>query len=219
MRNEALAARRELQAHTRFVTGVTASAPSYKAIDSLGNKEWVVDVYLGPLTDGTNIVKDVIVASTARQTVAKARLPVLLDRSMQGKFTVIGRADTMPAGAQMPEGSILEGNYHRIEYNLAELRTGFIADITYVDEKWGDKVWGDGRPWKDVIGFDAFGNQVLGNDLDPGTIPPQLGLVPATTTTTRHVLLTKRGWGGPDPLRWGLDRWGEPLQKLIENVT
>src|SRR5579871_6972122 len=153
MRNEALAARRELRAHTRFITGVTASAPVYKAVDSLGNKEWVVDVYLGPLDQiGANIVKDVIVASTARQTVAKARLPILLERSKQGKYTVIGRADTMPSGAQMPEGSILEPTYHRNEYNLADLGVSFIADITYEVEPWGVKVWDDGKPWQDIRG-------------------------------------------------------------------
>lgn len=218
MRNEALSARRELQAHRRFVTGVTASTPAYKAIDGVGNKEWVVDVYIGAdAGSGTNIVKDVIVASTARQIVAKMRLPVLLERSKQGKYTVVGRADTMPAGAQMPEGSILEPTYHRNEYNLAELGTQFIADISYAVEKWGDKVWGDGGPWQDIRGVDAFGNLVLGNSLDPEDIPDQLSLTPISKKKTRHVLITVRPWGNvTDGLRWGVDAWGATLQKVIE---
>jgi len=221
MRNVANAARLELQFHTRFVTGLTASPPRYKDVDGLGNKEWVVDVFLGVGEgDVTNILKDVLIASTARQLVAKVRQPVMLDRSKQGKYTVVGRADTLPAGAQMPEGSILEPTYHRIEYNLAELSTQFIADITYTHEKWGDKVWGDGRPWKEVKGFDAFGNQVIGSDLAPEDAPELYALTPSVTTTTRHVILTKRGWGsGPDGLRWGTDEWGAPLQKLVENES
>ncbi len=219
MRNVAFAARRELQAHTRFVTGLTASAPRYKAVDGLGNKEWVVDVYIGAGEgENLNVLRDVLIASTARQLIAKVRQPILMDRSKQGKYTVIGRSDTLPAGAQMPEGSILEPTYHRIEYNLAELGTGFIADITYKHEAWGQKIWGDGRPWKDVQGFDAFGNQVIGWDLEAGDTPPLLDLEPSVRTTTRHVLITKRGWGsGPDGLRWGTDEWGASLQKLIEN--
>lgn len=219
MRNEALAARRELQAHTRFVTGLTASNPKYKDVDGLGNKEWVVDVYLGMSEgDNLNIIADVLIASTARQLVAKVRQPILMERSKQGKYTVIGRADTMPAGTQMPEGTILEANYHRIEYNLAELGTRFIADITYKHEAWGEKIWGDGGPWKEIQGFDAFGNQVIGSDLAFGEAPEIFALAPSTRTVTRHVLITKRSWGaGPDGLRWGVDEWGASLQKLITN--
>lgn len=220
MKNEAYAARRELRAHRRFVTGVTASLPLYKVIDGIGNKEWVVDVYLGPLQEtDINVLHDVLLASTARQTVAKIRQPVLMERSKQGKYTVVGRSDTMPAGAQMPEGSVLEPTYHRIEYNLAELGTEFIADITYTHERWGEKVWGDGKPWKEIRGYDAFGNQVIGSDLAPEDAPALLSTTPFTTTKTRHVILTKRGWGGADPLRWGTDPWGAALQKFVELET
>ncbi len=219
MRNVALAARQEIQAHRRFDTGLTASVPRYKAVDGAGNKEWVVDVFLGPAdTDNLPIIKDVLIASTARSLIAKVRQPILLERSKQGKYTVVGRSDTMPAGAQMPEGSILEATYHRSEYNLAELGTRFIADISYYAEQWGSKVWGDGGPWKETKGFDAFGNQVIGSELAPGEAPELLALTPSTRTVTRHVLVSKRTWGsGTDPLRWGTDEWGASLQKLIEN--
>ncbi len=219
MRNEALSSRRELQSHRRFVTGVTASAPAYKEIDSLGNKEWVVDVFLGPQeANPLNILKDILVASTARQTVAKVRQPVLLERSKQGKYTVIGRADTMPAGVQMPEGSVLEPTYHRNEYNLAELGTAFIADITYRFERWGEKAWGDGLPWQEVKGYDAFGNQVVGSELPAELAPAIYSPTPVATTITRHVLVTVRSWGGPaeSGLRWGTDSWGESLHTLVE---
>ena len=217
MRNEALSARRELQSHRRFVSGMTATPPTYKAVDGLGNKEWVVDVYLGfQEANPLNILKDVLVASTARQTVAKERQPVLLERSKQGKYTVVGRSDTMPAGAMMPDGSILEPTYHRNEYNLAELRTAFIADVSYELEAWGDKEWGDGGPWQEIRGFDAFGNQVVGSDLDPEDAPDLFSPTPITKTKTRHVLTSQRGWGGADPLRWGTDEWGASLQKIVE---
>ena len=105
MSNAPYSARQEIHHQRRFVTGMTASPPAYKIVDGSGHKEWVVDVYLGPQIDNPlNIVKDVLVASIARQIVTKLRQPVLLERSKQGRYIVIGRSDTMPAGAQMPEG-------------------------------------------------------------------------------------------------------------------
>lgn len=218
MRNIATAARLELESHRRFVSGVTASKPAYKAIDAVNNMGWVVDVYLGPIFDvNAAIIKDVLIASTARSLVADVRQPVLLDRSKQGKYTVIGRADTMPAGAQMPEGSILEPTYHRNEFNLSELKSLFIADLKFFKEPWGRKTWGDGKPWQQINAIDAFGNQVIGLDAhgDPVDTPARLSLTPIKTTVTRHVIIAKRGWGGADPLRWGTDPWGASLQKIV----
>lgn len=219
MRNLAQIGRRELVAHRRFVTGVTATVPAYKEVDAAGNKEWVVDVYIGPLdVQEPNIVRDVPIAPYARQVVGDIRQPVLLERSKQGRYTLVGRAKTLPAGAQTPEGSILEPTYHRIEYNLAELRSRFIADLTYELETWGHKVWGaTGKAWQDVKGYDAFGNQVMGDGAEDA--PAQLALAPVKVTTTRHYVLTLRAWGIPASqggFRWGIDAWGAGYQKLVE---
>jgi len=220
MSNLALYGRRELWAHRRFVTGVTASSPIYKEVDTVGNKEWVVDVYIGPLDHvGMNVVRDCPVTPYARQVVGDIRQPVLLERSKQGRYTVVGRAKTMPAGAQTPEGSILEPTYHRREYNLAELKALFIPDISYSVEKWGDKLWGDGGPWQDISGTDAFGNVILGADVDPEDVPAAYDLTPSVRTVTRHVLIIRKGWGGSDPLIWGTDPWGASIQKVIENES
>jgi hypothetical protein len=219
--NVALFGRRELQAHRRFVTGVTASVPTYKEVDSLGNKEWVVDVYIGPLDHvGANIVKDVPISPFARQLVGDVRQPVLLERSKQGRYTLVGRSKTMPAGAQMPEGSILEAHYRRNEFNLTELGIRFIADLTYELEAWGEKPWGQvDKPWQDIRAWDAFGNQVMGGDVDPDDVPPLLNTNPISRTTTRHVVIVRKGWGGADALVWGTDPWGATMQKIVELET
>ncbi len=217
-KNVALFGRRELQAHRRFVTGLTASRPTYKEVDPAGNKEWVVDVYIGPLDNvELNIIRDVPVSPYARQVVGDIRQPVLLERSKQGRYTLVGRAKHAPAGAQMPEGSILEPTYHRVEYNLAELNTRFIADVTYKLEGWGEKTWNDGGPWQAVDGVDAFGNVVVGEDAeDP---PALLAIAPAVVTTTRHTILTLRAWnipGNQGGFRWGIDSWNASYQKVVE---
>jgi len=217
MKNAPVSARRELQAHRRFVTGMTASSPRYQEVDTVGNKEWVVDVYIGP-QDGNpiNIIRDVLVTSTARSLVSKLGQPVLLERSKQGKYTVVGRSHTMPSGAQLPEGSPLDGHYHRNEFNFSSLKTQFIPDLTFELEVWGDKaVWGGGDPWQDVRGFDAFGNQVLGVDaVDP---PNLLSIDPIESKKVRHISISKKRWGGTDsPLIWSSDKWAEPLYTVVE---
>lgn len=220
MKNIAQIGRRELVAHRRFVTGVTATVPAYKAIDPVGNKEWVADVFIGPLDVAEpNIARDVPIAPYARQVVGDIRQPVLLERSKQGRYTVVGRAKTLPAGAQMPEGSILEPTYHRIEHNLSQLRVSHIADLDWELEGWGEKVWDDGEPWQRVTAVDAFGNLVMGEGIEPGDVPPQLAPAGTVVTTTRHYLLTLRTWGNPTVeggFRWGVDAWNSGYQKLIE---
>ncbi|MGH9462435.1 MAG: hypothetical protein ACRD1X_14555 [Vicinamibacteria bacterium] len=222
MRNLAQFGRRELVAHRRFVTGVTASAPAYKEVDPLGNKEWVVDVYIGPLEEvELNIVRDVPIAPYARQVVGDLRQPVLLERSKQGRYTLVGRAKTMPSGAQMPEGSILEPTYHRIEFNLAELRTTFVADLTYELEGWDEKIWDDGEPWQRITGTDAFGNLVVGPDVDPEDAIPLLEPAGFKQTLARHTVLSLRTWGNPLDecgFRWDVDPWNAACPKIVENI-
>lgn len=219
MRNIAQIGRRELVAHRRFVTGVTATVPAYKEVDPSGHKEWVADVYIGPLDVAEpNIVRDAPISPYARQVVGDIRQPVLLERSKQGRYTIVGRAKTLPAGAQMPEGSILEPTYHRIEFNLAELRISHIADLDWTLQGWDTEPWDEG-PWQAIEATDAFGNQVVGEDLDPEDLPPQLAPSPSRRTTARAHVLTLRTWGNPEEeggFRWGIDPWMAGYQKLLE---
>jgi hypothetical protein len=190
MKNVALLGRRELVAHRRFVTGVTATVPAYKEVDNLGNKEWVVDVYIGPLDVAEpNVVFNVPISPYARQVVGDIRQPVLMERSKQGKYTVIGRAKELPAGAQMPEGSILEPTYHRIEFNLAELKALFVADLDWDLQGWDYEPW-DVGPWQAITATDAFGNVVVGPDVPAEDVPPLLNPEPDVVVTTKHWILT-----------------------------
>jgi len=220
MRNAAVLSRRELEAHARYVSGVTATTPVYKEIDQAGNKEWLVDVYIGlPTSSSMAIIRNVPVAPFARQLVSGARIPVSLERSRQGKYTVVGRAKEMTAGAQTPDGSILEPTYHEIEYNLADLGLLFIPDFDFTPEAWGDKTWGDAdKPWQSVEAVDAFGAEIMGPDVDPADVPVLFQPAKNRKITTRHVLLTRKGWGGPHPLLWGADPWGAEYQEILENV-
>lgn len=210
MRNIGAVAKQQIYAQRWLVTGVTASVPAYKEIDSLGNKEWVVDVYLGPLeTQSTNIIVDVPIAPYAKQLVTGIRLPITLARSKQGKYTVVGRAKVLAAGAQMPDESILEPSYHEVHHNLAQLGLLFVADLDYALEPLqtdSDTVLqaDEDEPLQQVTATDAFGRQVVGPDAeDPPDLYDPDGI---TTTKARHVLFepAKLGpYGDSDAMKWG----------------
>jgi hypothetical protein len=218
MRNVNQAGRREVEEHRRNVAGVTASLPSYKVVDLAGHKEWVIDVYLGPLElVEKNILRDVPIAPYARHLVGGIRIPVELQRSKQGRYTVVGRSKEMPAGAQPPDGSILEPTFQEIKVNLADLGLLWIPDLDWTVEPWGEKIWSD-EPWQKISATDAFGNPVVGEDAEPEIELYQPGAL--RTTKTRHVVLGLKTWGPlghPDALRWGIDPWGAPLQKTVEH--
>ena len=227
-RNVAQFGRRELYAHRRFVTGITASVPAYKEMDIAGHKEWVVDVYIGPLETLTaNVIKDVPIADVAKNLVTDMRKPVLLERSKQGKYTVIGRAKEIPSGAQMPDETILEPTYNEVKHNLADLRLLFIADLDFELEPLqedpdlitGTELQADPEePLQVVRATNAFGRPVLGPDAE--NPPPLLDPVPASTTKTRHVVITPAKFGPyGDPLAM---KWGDPdsvLQPMLQVVV
>lgn len=225
-RNIALSGRRELIAHRRFVTGVTASLPLYEEVDSAGNKEWVIDVYIGPLErveDG--VIRKVPIAPYARNLVSDLRQPVTLERSKEGKYTVIGRSKVFTAGAQTPDGSIFEPTYHSTVFNLAELGLSFIADIDYQLDEFQDdpdKVFQEdpNDPFQVIRGFDAFGNQCIGPEaVDP---PAQVDPDPSSTTTTCHTVLDVAcfgPFGDPNALQWGEGTEFQPSIQRKVTVT
>ena len=196
-RNVALFGAREIVAQRQFVTGVTASLPEYRDVN--GSDEWTVDVYLGPLERvELNIMKKVPIAPIARNLVSGIRQPITMERSKQGKYTVIGRAKIMPAGAQGLDDSIFEPTYHSIKYNFAELGLSFIADLDYelspLQDGPGDCWQNDpNEPFQTVKVFNAFGKQVAG----PGAAetPPALDPEPSKEVTTCHVKIDVACWG------------------------
>lgn len=228
-RNIALFGRRELEAHRRFITGLTASVPAYLAIDAAGNKEWVVDVYLGPLevvdAERNNVVRKVPIAPYARQRVTDIRQPVTIERSKQGKYTVIGRAKVLASGAQAPDGSILEPTYHEVTHNLSNLKLLYLVDIDYELEPLQSSPTTQlqavaSEPLQTVKGFDAFGKQVIG----PGAeVAPQvLNLIPSVATTTRHVriVMAKLGpKGDPLAMNWGVSVLQPAFQEVVESIS
>ena len=224
MRNVALIGRREIEAQRDIVVGVTASLPAYKVADDSGNKEWVVDVFLGPVEEVEKaIVRNVPIAFAATELIADIRQPVQLFRSRQGKYTVVGRAKILPAGAQMPAGSILEPTYRRTVYNLAALRVEFIADLDYTLE-----VLSNGGPLQDAEGeeplqeinaFDAFGVQVAGGAVeDEG----RFGTESSIQATTRHTVLRMATLGPPGDagaMSFGVSELQPAVQATVELVS
>ncbi len=222
MRNIARISRKEIIAHRQFETGMTASVPTCKIMDALGNKAWVADVYLGPATgNNVSVLKDVLIASTAKQLIGDIRQPVRLERSKQGKYTIVGRAEFIPAGAQSPEGSILEPTYRETSVNLADLDLLFLADLDYEVEPFGEGVFGEeGRALERINAWDAWGNQVMGEDVDPESIPPMLSATPRKVAVTRHVLVSLKPFGGiaEENFVYGVGAVGASYQKTIEHT-
>lgn len=227
-KNIALFGRRELHAHRRLVTGMTAGVPVYKEMDRAGNKEWVVDVYVGPAeASSVNVIHDCPIALYAKNLVTDIRQPVQLERSKQGKYTVVGRAKVVTAGSQLPDETILEPTYHEIKHNLADLRLLFVADLDYhlepfqedPDPDTGTPLQADeDEPLQVIRATDAFGREVLGPDAeDP---PPLLDPVPASTTTTRHVVIQPAQfgeYGNPLAMKWGDE--GSEFQPMLQTVV
>lgn len=226
-RNVALFGRRELEAHRRLVVGTTASVPAYRAVDSIGNKEWVVDVYLGPLISeiDLNIVRCVPIAPYAKNLVTDIRQPITMERSKEGKYTVIARSKTLASGAQAPDGSISEPTFHLREFNYATLGLTYIADLDYTLEELqadpGDELQADpGDPLQTIDAFNAFNNQVLGAGASSPN--PVFNPTPSVVTTTRHTVLqmAKLGpKGDPDAMFFGTSELQPPKQKIIELVV
>jgi hypothetical protein len=226
-RNVALVSRREIIAHRRLVNGVTASVPAYSAVDTAGNKEWVVDVYIGPL-QGESILKAVPIVPAAKNLITDIRQPVQLERSKQGKYTVVGRAKVMSAGVQTPEGTILEPTFREYEVNLAELRLTHVADLDYSVSVYqadpGQEYQADPeQAFQQIAATDAFGHPVLGPDAeaDPCGSADAVSLTPIRYGKTRHVRIAMAKYGPKgDPLAMS---WGDPtkpyqpaVQEVIE---
>ena len=189
--------RMEIEASRQFMRGMTASDPDWIEIDNAGNKGWVIDVYIGPIVDdeaGTEdgLLEDVPIASVARAVIGQKNIPIILERSRQTGWTVVGRSDTAPAGYD--PGTITEDNYHRFTYNYRALKLLHLPDLDFKLETFGEAVarWnaGDTTAMQIVRAFDAFGHQVFG----PGvTNPPQktqdkLSHVPLQEGKKRHLV-------------------------------
>jgi len=225
-RNIAVFSRRELEAHRQFVSGVTASAPRYEPVDGAGNKEWIVDIYIGPLevqaAEGlANIVRNVPIAPYARQRVTDIRQPVTMERSKQGKYTVVGRSKILPSGTQLQGESIFEPTYHEVKHNLADLKLLWVADLDFELEPLQSSPTtplqaSASEPLQVVKAYDGFGKQAVGPGASCGNeaIDPVAG----STTTTRHVRITPAKFGPKgDPLAmdWGVG----PLQPFFQEIV
>jgi hypothetical protein len=225
-RNIGLFGRRELAAHRATVDAMTVSAPAYKEVDDEGHREWVVDVYFGPAEEGQQrVLKDIPIASYARELITGANVPVLLDRSRQGRYTVIGRSKIQPSGSQTSEGSLLDPTYHYVECNLAELKSLHVADLDWAIQEFVTDpphafVPDDETPFVVLRATNAFGRQVYGPEVEnPDTLTDP---VPLKTTKTRHIKIGIKAFGPPgDPsaIEWGVDPFVVPVYETVEIIS
>jgi hypothetical protein len=213
VRNIAQISRREIEVHRKDIVGITAEAPRYAVVDQAGHKEWVVDVYLGPLDRGQpSIARACPIAPIAHELVTDVRQPVKLERDRQGKFTVVGRSKFVPAGTQTPDGSILEARYQEVKPNLAALGLLWVADLDYERTAWGSKPWGD-FGWGELTITDAFGAVVMSPESEPDEIPAMYAPTGTRTLVTRHTKIARIPWGDRG---WGEFPWGGHEQTTIE---
>lgn len=213
-RNVALWGARELHAGRKFVTGVTASVPAYIDADLDGNKEWVADVYLGPLDSiGTGVVRNVPIAPIARNLITDIRQPVVMERKPEGRYTIIDRAKNMPAGVSFG-GEVPDGTYVETQHNFAELGLRFIADIDWelevLQANPGEELQADPeQPLQVVRGRNAFGRLVVGPEDEVETPAEEAAQVPASEAVERRVVVRL------EPLQATPD---EPLQASPDEV-
>lgn len=197
-RDIAQIARQEIEAHRQFKIGVTTTDPDWKDVDAIGNKGWVIDVHLGPYVDDPdgveeNVLVDVPISQVARAVVGQKNIPVLMERSKQMGWTVVGRSHVLPAGYAI--GTILEETYHRFQYNYRSLLMLHVADLDYTLETFDEAVarWngGDTSRMQIVRAWDAFGHQVEGPEVTnpPQEIQDKLSSAPLKTGTARHLVV------------------------------
>ncbi|HLF95292.1 MAG TPA: hypothetical protein VJB14_17630, partial [Planctomycetota bacterium] len=188
---------------------------TYKDADGDGNKEWVIDVYLGA-ADGPdlNVVKDCPIAPYARELVTDLRLPVTIERSVEGKYTVIGRSKVIPAGAN---GDIDDPTYRLTMHNYADLRARHVADLDYTLEPYQASPVtpyqaDPGEPYQAIRAFNAFGRQVLGPEVVES---PKIQTQAKRRKTVRHVMAELAGYGTTD---WGVDVYQPTRLTTVETV-
>jgi len=221
MRNVALVAKREILDKAIIVNGVTASVPAYKPMDTAGNQEWVVDVYIGPLLD-QSIIYDCLITPAAKQLITDIRQPVQLERSKQGTYTVVGRAKIISAGVQLPDGSITEPNFRELEVNLAQLSILHVADLDYEAEELQPEKTDvlqatEDEPLQAITVTDAFGEEVTdeGDCADSG-LALMDGIKNGKTRHVRIAMATLGPYHADGAMQWGTD--GSVLQPAVQEV-
>ncbi len=83
-------ARREVDRHRQRFIGITINAPSFQDVN--GVLEYVVDVRIGT-NEKFEIVREVLIAQEAQGIVTDAKVPVTIERSENGRLSIIARSD------------------------------------------------------------------------------------------------------------------------------
>ncbi len=234
----AIIGQQDIEAQREFMTGMTETSPKLEVLDERQppSEVWVVDVFIGipekagkqdPADDeDDDVLRSVPIAQYARQNVTDEGIPVLMHRSKQGKFTVIGRAMTVPAGFAF--GDVFEKNLHIRRVNYASLRLGWLVDLDYTFETLQqgptDKLQDDPtEPLQQLRAFDAFGHQVFGPEVTNPPLETQqlLQPVPFEETHERHRTIkpSKLGpRGDPDAILFGTTELQITIVKSITAV-
>ncbi len=119
-------ARREVDRHRQRFIGITINAPIFKDVN--GVLEYVVDVRIGT-NETFEIVREVLIAQEAQGIVTDAKVPVTIERSENGRLSIIARSDVRLPDIQADS------------YTFGELGFAFMSLLE------------SGSPFKDGFGF------------------------------------------------------------------
>ncbi len=119
-------ARREVNRHRQRFIGITINAPIFKNVN--GVLEYVVDVRIG-VDETFEVVREVLIAQEAQGIVTDQAVPVTIERSENGRLSIIARSDI-----RLPD--IVAQTY-----TFGELGFSFMALLQ------------SGSPFKDGFGF------------------------------------------------------------------
>ncbi len=119
-------ARREVDRHRQRFIGITINAPIFKDVN--GALEYVVDVRIGT-NEKFEIVREILIAQEAQGIVTDAKVPVTIERSENGRLSIISRSDVRLPDIQADS------------YTFGELGFAFMSLLE------------SGSPFKDGFGF------------------------------------------------------------------
>jgi hypothetical protein len=126
--------RREVDRHKDLLLGLTASTPRFAA-NSEGRMEYTCSVRVG-VVENQGLVEGVIISQWAQGIVTDFNIPVILERSVAGRLTIIARAEMI-----LPDVRVTS-------YSYGSLGVPFIANLSY-DESTGK--WYDGFGYESAL--------------------------------------------------------------------
>ncbi len=118
--------RREVESHAKRFVGIVVKEPRFLTVDDSGLTEWVCDVRVG-VVGGWAVIPRVLVAQWAIGSITDINIPVLCERSVGGRVTVIARSEIALPDIRLDTYSFEELDFGFMR-NLDILSDGSVVD-------------------------------------------------------------------------------------------